>query len=225
VFFILPIRITSVGRPTTLPIANIVIVALNVVLYVLAACFGWSLWVGRGSPLFSTISYAFAHGSLWHLAGNMWVLWLFGNPVNRRIGNLFYVLSYLGTAVALGFLYWFVGSRPLLGSSAVIFAILLLFMMLLPAASIRVGYLALAPLTFVVGLFSRPANWFGWLCRWGSFQVGARTAMAIAVLLELWGLFWCGWNWENLAHLSGLLCGVVIVLLLPARITLRRELA
>ena len=88
-----------------------------------------------------------------HLAANMWVLWLFGNPVNRRIGNFYYVLSYLGTAVSLGVIYWFCGSRPLVGSSAVIFAILFLFMMLMPSATIRVGYLALAPLTLIVAPF------------------------------------------------------------------------
>jgi membrane associated rhomboid family serine protease len=225
VFFILPIQVKNAGSQKPLPIANMALVAVNVVLYFLAAGFGWHLWVGSGSSLWSVIAYAFAHGNLMHLAVNMWVLWLFGNPVNRRIGNFYYVLSYLGTAVSLGLIYWFCGSRPLLGSSAVIFAILFLFMMLMPSATIRVGYLALAPLTLIVALFSRPANWIGWLCRWGSFQVGARTAMAIAVLLELAGVFWTGWNWVTLAHLSGLLCGVVIVLLLPERITTRRELA
>lgn len=224
-FFILPIQIKNAGGRTPLPLANITLIALNVVLYILAGCCGWRLWVGAGSSLPSVISYAFAHGSLMHLAVNMWVLWLFGNPVNRRIGNLFYVLAYLGTAISLGIVYWFFGSRPLMGSSAVIFAILLLFMMLLPSATIRVGFLALAPLTLIVGLFSRPSDWIGWLCRWGSFQVGARTAMAIAVVFELAGFFWYGWNWVTLAHLSGLLCGVVIVLLLPERITTRRELA
>jgi membrane associated rhomboid family serine protease len=221
-FFLLPVQVKNACLRGPRPIANMTLVAANIVLYVLAAGFGWSLGVGRGSGPIAVISYAFAHSSLLHLVVNMWVLWLIGNPVNRRIGNLFYLLAYFATAIALGLICWFFATRPLVGSSGVIFAILLLFMVLMPSALIRIGFLAIVPLTLIIGLFSRPGHWIGWLCRWGSFELGARSALAIAVLLELWGLPWSGWNWINLAHLFGLLCGVAIVLLLPVRITQRR---
>ena len=41
--------------------------------------------------------------------------------------------------------------------------------------------------------------------------------------LELWGLFWSGWNWTNLGHLVGLVCGIAAVLLLPTRVTMKRR--
>ena len=43
--------------------------------------------------------YGFSHASFWHLLFNMWALWVFGNPVNRRLGNGYYLLAYLGTIV------------------------------------------------------------------------------------------------------------------------------
>ena len=45
--------------------------------------------------------------------------------------------------------------------------------------------------------------------------------LVLVPFLELWGLFWSGWNWTNLGHLFGLFCGVAAVLMLPARITMR----
>ena len=97
----------------------------------------------------------------------MWFLWLFGNPVNRRLGNKYYLLSYLGTILALGLFAWLFAPGRLRGSSGAIFAVMLLFMMLMPRAVVRVGYVALFPFTLLVGLFSRPKNWVFWFLRLG----------------------------------------------------------
>ncbi len=53
------------------------------------------------APL-SVLLYGFCHFGFWHLVLNMWVLWVFGNPVNRRLGNGLYLLVYLGCLVAVG---------------------------------------------------------------------------------------------------------------------------
>jgi hypothetical protein len=36
--------------------------------------------------------------------------------------------------------------------------------------------------------------------------------------MQLMGLFW-GWNWTNLGHLFGFVCGFAFVLLLPDRVS------
>ena len=41
-------------------------------------------------------------------------------------------------------------------------------------------------------------------------------------LLEISGLVSRGWNWTNLGHLFGLVCGIVCVLLLPTQISMNR---
>ena len=97
----------------------------------------------------------------------MWFLWLFGNPVNRRLGNRYYLLSYLGTILALGMFAWLFAPGLLLGSSGGIFAVMFLFMMLMPRAGVQVGYVALFPFSLLVGLFSRPKNWVFWFLRLG----------------------------------------------------------
>ena len=45
---------------------------------------------------------AFGHADLWHLAGNMLTLLVFGTPVNRRLGNGWYLVAYMGSAISLG---------------------------------------------------------------------------------------------------------------------------
>ena len=47
--------------------------------------------------------------------------------------------------------------------------------------------------------------------------------LLVVPVLELWGLFWWGWNWTNLGHLIGLACGVGIVLMLPVNISMKRR--
>jgi hypothetical protein len=42
-------------------------------------------------------------------------------------------------------------------------------------------------------------------------------------MLEILGLFCWGWNWTNLGHLLGLVCGVAVVLLLPGSITMNKQ--
>ena len=61
-----------------------------------------------------------------------------------------------------------------------------------------------------------------WIIRWDWFEIRAWWGLFFVPLLEFWGLFWSGWNWTNLAHLFGLMCGVGVVLLLPTRISMNR---
>lgn len=220
-FFLLPLELKQPGSPARLPLANAVLVAINVVVF----CLGWSLaWgVGSGTGPFSILTYGFAHGSIWHLAGNMWVLLVFGNPVNRRMGNAWYLVAYLGTLVAVGLFARLCVGGFMVGASGAIFSIIVLALILMPAARIEVGYFALFPITILIALVSRPAEWLYLLIRWGMFSVRAGWGLLLVPLMELWSLFWSGWSWTNVAHLLGMVCGVAVVLLLPTRITMPRR--
>ncbi|HEY7292058.1 MAG TPA: rhomboid family intramembrane serine protease [Vicinamibacterales bacterium] len=50
------------------------------------------------------ITSMFLHGSWWHVIGNMWYLWIFGDNVEDRVGHGRFILFYLlcGIAAALG---------------------------------------------------------------------------------------------------------------------------
>ena len=222
-FILFPMRVREPGGRETIPTANSVLIAVNVLVAVLVGYLPASLAVGRGSGVWTVLTYGFIHANPLHLIGNMWVLWLFGNAVNRRLGNGYYLLSYLGTLVAVGLVAWLFAGGLLLGSSGAIFGILLLFLMLLPRATIHIGYLALLPVTLLLGLVQPPRHWVFWFLRWDSFRVHAWVGLVLVPVVEVWGLWSVGWNWTNLGHLLGLLCGVAIVLLLPTEITMKRR--
>lgn len=222
-FFFLPLDLKQAGAGARLPLANAALVAINVIAYCLGLSLGWA--VGPGTGLWSVLTYGFAHASVWHLAGNMWVLLVFGNPVNRRLGHAWYLLAYLGTLVALGLFARLCIGGYLVGASGAIFAIIVIALMLMPAARLEIGYFALFPITLLIALVSRPQEWLYLLIRWGSFSVRALWALCIVPLMEVWSLFWSGWNWTNGGHLLGMFCGVAVVLLLPTRITMPRRAA
>jgi rhomboid family protein len=50
------------------------------------------------------ITSMFLHGSWWHVIGNMWYLWIFGDNVEDRVGHGRFIVFYLlcGIAAALG---------------------------------------------------------------------------------------------------------------------------
>lgn len=218
-FIPLPIRFRDGREFDTIPVANSLLITINV----LAFCCGWSPYVGPGTGLFSVLTYAFGHAGLWHLAGNMLTLLVFGTPVNRRLGNGWYLVGYLGSALCLGLFARIFASGPLIGASGAIFAVIAMGLLLLPSAIIEVIYFALFPATLLLGLIWRPKNWVFWFIRWDSIELRAWWGLFLVPLLELFGLYWHGWNWTNLGHLLGLLCGLVFVLLLPQRISMKRR--
>src|SRR5580765_6628498 len=60
---------------------------------------------GGDPQLYQFITYQFLHANFAHLIGNMLFLWVFGNPVNAKMGHGSYVMFYLagGVFAATGF--------------------------------------------------------------------------------------------------------------------------
>jgi len=208
-----PTRIDDGSPAHAIPVANGLIIALNVILYVL----GLQWVVGPGTSPLSTVGYGLSHANAGHLLINMWFLLIAGNVVNRRIGDRNYALLYFGTVVTLGLFARFFVAQHLVGSSGAIFAVVAVLAMLTPGAWMHIAYIAVLPITLVIGIFLRPSHWLYWIIRWDSVRLRAWWLLILAPFLQVLGLFW-GWNWTNLGHLFGFLCGFAFVLLLPDRI-------
>jgi membrane associated rhomboid family serine protease len=218
-FFVVPVELRQPAAGRGIPAANAVVVAVNVVMFFLAWSGPWC--VGPGTGVLSVLTYGFSHFSFWHLAANMWVLLVFGNPLNRRIGNAWYLASYLGTLVALGIFAKLFLNSHIAGASGAIFAVIVMALILMPAAQLRLAYLAVLPLTLLVGLIWRPQHWLYWFIRWGEFSLRAVWCLALVPLMQLWLFYHYDWSLTYLAHLLGMICGVAAVLMLPARISMK----
>ncbi len=218
-FFCLPIKVGQTRDKEIIPIVNLILIGINLLFFLFPKTNTASNYF-----IYSTVAYAFVHTSLWHLLGNMWILWVFGNKVNRRLGNLWYLIVYLGTVIALGILLRLILRVNIVGASGAIFAVVAICLTLMPAALVDIVCVAIFPLSLLVSLFSKPKHWIYWFVRWGQFKVKALWGLLIVPVLQIAGIFWGGWNWTNLGHLLGLVCGIGAVLILPKHISMKSQL-
>jgi len=163
---ILPIR-TSI-RPWRTPYVNYALVAINIIIFFLEyhidpATGGvvFRPWVERFmlTPirpyLWQFISYAFLHGGLMHIIGNMFFLYLFGNNVNDKLGHVGYLCFYLAGAVFSGIGHTLLSSTPVLGASGAVAAVTGAYLVLFPQTLITVIYWF-----FFIGTMDLPALYF-----------------------------------------------------------------
>lgn len=103
------------------------------------------------------LTYMFVHGGFTHLLFNMLGLFIFGTPVERRIGSKEFLLFYLLTGVLSGVFslisYVLAGTNVVLvGASGAIYAILLAFAVLYPTARVFIfGILPVRAPVLVIG--------------------------------------------------------------------------
>lgn len=134
-------------RTRKLPVANVAIVAANVVVFLFTDVFGGTLGqvlkmqntLDAARPLLHQyITYQFLHGDLWHLVGNMIFLWVFGNAVCDKMGGVCYTLFYLAGGVTAGVVFTLHASSPILGASGAIAAVTTAFLALFPRSRVHI---------------------------------------------------------------------------------------
>ena len=168
---ILPIR-TSV-RPKETPYANYALIAVNVLIFLITYSRHYSVMGGvrvleplrpwayqfmltPARPyLWQFVSYAFLHGSVMHIFGNMFFLYLFGNNVNDRLGTIGYLCFYLAGAVFSGIGHILVGGGNVLGASGAVAAVTGAYLVLFPQTLITVIYWFI-----FIGTMDLPALYF-----------------------------------------------------------------
>jgi membrane associated rhomboid family serine protease len=108
--------------------------------------------------LWQFVSYAFLHGGYMHIIGNMFFLFIFGNNVNDKLGNIAYVCFYLAGAVFSGVghaAFHPASGVPTLGASGAVAAVTGAFLVLYPQTLITVVYWF-----FFIGTIDVPALYF-----------------------------------------------------------------
>jgi membrane associated rhomboid family serine protease len=141
----------------------------------------------------------FMHGGWFHIVGNMWFLWIFGNNVEDIMGRARYVVFYLlcGLAAALTQVYTNTHSAlPMVGASGAIGGVMGAYAVSYPRARVE----TLIIFGFYVRVIPVPAVWM--LGYWFVLQLlGGLPALAgddgggVA--------FW--------AHVGGFVAGVVLL--------------
>jgi membrane associated rhomboid family serine protease len=147
-FIILPYRTSIIPRRT--PYVNYAIIAVNVLIFLLEFQLNTQTgkielrpWVSYfmlhyRPHRWQFITYAFLHASLLHIIGNMFFLYLFGNNVNDKLGNVGYLAFYLAGAVFSGIGHNLMSTAPVLGASGAVAAVTGAYLVLFPQTLISV---------------------------------------------------------------------------------------
>lgn len=123
------------------PVANWLLIALNVVIFLLTDVLSgpagakmknvFSLDAAR-PELWQYLTYQFLHGDLLHLSGNMLFLWIFGDAVCDRMGSVAYLMFYAAGGVFAGVVFAGSADNPMIGASGAIAAVTTAFLALYP---------------------------------------------------------------------------------------------
>ena len=99
-------------------------------------------------------TYQFLHASLSHVGFNMLFLYIFGNAVNSKMGNVAYLLFYLAGGVFAGLAFAYDGQGRVLGASGSVAAVTAAYMVLYPRSRVTVFYFF-----FFIGVIQVPSLW------------------------------------------------------------------
>ena len=162
------------------------------------------------SPIATIFTSMFMHGGLFHIAGNMLYLWIFGDNVEDTLGHgrflLFYLLS--GVAAALAQIVMNPDSRvPMVGASGAVSGVLGAYLLLFPYARVLV--------LLIFGFFVRMVRWPATIVL-GFWIVVQFLNGLITVSLAAGG---AGGGTAWFAHIGGFLAGIVLLFLMRPRQT------
>jgi membrane associated rhomboid family serine protease len=150
--------------------------------------------------IIALVSFMFLHGGFWHLLGNMWSLYIFGDNIEDRLGHVRYLFFYLLSGIASGLLHMALNPHstiPTIGASGAIAGVMGAYMVLYPRSKI----LTLIPLFFIPYFIEVPA--FIFLGIWFLLQFINAAGSSV----HGGGIAW----W---AHIGGFIAGIILLKML-----------
>ncbi|MEM6392838.1 MAG: rhomboid family intramembrane serine protease [Planctomycetota bacterium] len=176
------------------PIANFVLIAAIAVVSV----YGWVVGDGwgfgpmedmvlRGWDPVGLVGHMFLHADILHLVGNLVFLWVFGNAVCAKLGNLSYVAAFLAFGLVAAVTHNVLDGAPAIGASGAINGVVGAFLILYPRNDVSCFYL--------------------FLLNVGSFELSAMWLILAWVAFDVWGAIDGGGQTAYWAHLGGLAAG------------------
>ncbi len=154
-----------------------------------------------GRHLGTLITSMFLHASLLHVGGNMLFLWIFGNNVEDKLGEIKFLVIYFASGIAGSLLQVYItptSTIPTLGASGAISGILAAYVLYFPRARV---------LTFIVPFFFITISAYLVIGYW----------IALQLLNAFLGLGVTGGGVAYFAHIGGFASGLILAVLLRPR--------
>lgn len=148
--------------------------------------------------LFTTM---FMHAGWFHLITNMWMLWVFGNNIEDRLGHLVYVLFYIAGGVLATLSHWVIDPEsqlPVIGASGAVAAVLGAYALTFPWVKVKTLVFVGIPLLLDIPAFILLGLWM-------------LLETAAGILQVRWGIAPGVAHW---AHIGGFVAGLALMPLL-----------
>lgn len=211
-------------RSRRFPFINLMLILINVLAFIYEIqmdpsalrefIFEWGLIPARllsdpSTAWLTIFTSMFLHGGWFHIINNMWVLFIFGDNVEARMGGIRYLIFYLLSGVAAVFLQTYIlpsSNVPMIGASGAVAGVLGAYLILFPQSRIA----SLVPILFIFTIIEIPAMifllfWFASQLYSGLFAIQGSSGSGIA--------WW--------AHIGGFLFGIIMVFFFRTRTTYR----
>lgn len=157
-----PQRLSSAGQPGPLVIKK-EFPAPDADINAAPAEFETELTTTTSDVYLTLLSMMFLHGGWLHLVSNMWMLWVFGNNIEDRLGHMVFLAFYLtGGVLSCLVQYAFdpMGDLPVIGASGAVWAVLGAYAVTYPKAKVKTLIFVGFPLLFDLPSLVVIAVWF-----------------------------------------------------------------
>ncbi len=200
-----------------LPIATLAMIAVNVIVYMATTnglieirddVVGSYAFTLGNSPFITIFTAFFLHADIFHIAGNMLFLWIFGPPVEDRLGipkflGIYFVTGIVGSLLQAAIDGMFSGvMHPIIGASGCIMGIIGAYWYIFPWSTVCVFY------------------WIFWFWH-GVWEISAAWVIGIYMLMNLFDGLFAGTTGNggvaNFAHIGGAVAGALICLAIHAK--------
>jgi membrane associated rhomboid family serine protease len=199
----------------TFPFINYLLIVANVLVFLYELTLGravndFTLYFGLVPAAFSWVAVftsMFLHGGLFHVAGNMLYLWIFGDNVEDRLGHGRFIVFYFlcGIAAALGQVWMDPTSTlPTIGASGAIAGVMGAYFVLFPKSRV----LTLIPLIIFWEIIELPAIFL--LGFWFLLQLVSAGSLTGAANAGGGGVAFA-------AHVAGFIAGLIGVFVFRKR--------
>jgi membrane associated rhomboid family serine protease len=155
------------------------------------------------SPTFTIFTSMFMHGGLFHIAGNMLYLWIFGNNVEDTLGHGRYLIFYLACGVVAALVQTAINPSspvPMVGASGAVSGVLGSYLLLFPHAHVTT--------LIILGFFFRLV------------RIPAVVVLGFWIVLQVLnglGSFGASGGVAFFAHIGGFVAGMGLLYVLQPR--------
>lgn len=193
------------ARTKTFPAITLILIIANIFVFFYALNLPEQIilklaFIPSKPTLLAIFAHMFLHADIFHLLGNMWFFWVFGDNVEDKLGRARFLLLYFLSGIAALVAHIMINpgsSVPLVGTSGAISGILGAYMVLFPRARVHVyyGYFISGHLPAFLYAFI----WFAFQLLYGIATLGMQAGIAF------------------FAHIGGFIAGMVLALILKPK--------